>query len=393
MRLEIAFALILAIGPLISIEGRLGGNNNNRILQRPRRPRNREGGTVSTRDRVRNRNRDSARARANGLTPGGLTDTTTPAAPEDTQGGDDTASIPNLAPQLPQGAPEAPKVEDTTPVDPVPPTNAAPPAPVPEDPEDSLDGIDISEPDEEPEIPEPEPEIPAPEAPPQQDPNDVVDSPTNVDGDESRSGGDGEADAAIEISQEGPPQVQEPDPNDVVDSPSNVDGDVPRTGSVGDPEEPAMEISPEIPPAQVDPTDVVDSPSNVDGDPAPRSANLPTLDWLGRSIGGDAEEEDAPVVIGDGGYQAFVCGTFQQQAKDRCSSLPICKYKTIMEDGTRIITSELVPDQGNCVRRCDGKFGLSANHCDIHKGETCQAWITHCRCNSLSTDGGECQPF
>jgi hypothetical protein len=92
-------------------------------------------------------------------------------------------------------------------------------------------------------------------------------------------------------------------------------------------------------------------------------------------------------------YAGFFCGPpekGEQGIMEKCNSLPVCKFKRV-DDGSmgKIITSELEEGQGDCMRRCDTRFGLSEGHCGM--GEKCHSFIMGCPCPNLGDEG--CRPY
>eukprot|EP00541_Cyclophora_tenuis_P011127 CAMPEP_0116567182 /NCGR_PEP_ID=MMETSP0397-20121206/14859_1 /TAXON_ID=216820 /ORGANISM="Cyclophora tenuis, Strain ECT3854" /LENGTH=389 /DNA_ID=CAMNT_0004094133 /DNA_START=93 /DNA_END=1262 /DNA_ORIENTATION=+ len=263
---------------------------------------------------------------------------------------------------------------------------------------------------------ESEPEIPAPEPLPS-DPENTIDTP-NVDGsdpilvnvDLQPGPTDMSAPEPEPINQDNPdnpdtpttvdsdvppvdPEIAGPEPEpifedtgDIVDVPTNVDGESgpnaksAPTNTDSDTEIPAPEP---IPPFIQDTADIVDTPTNIDGD-TPMSSEPQQRTAGGASL----QARSAPVVIGRPGYQAYVCAPNFVDAKEWCVNRPVCKYKTEYRDGETIITTEIEENQGDCVRRCDSKYGLTSAHCG---GLSCFSYVTECKCASL--DGEGCQPY
>jgi hypothetical protein len=93
-------------------------------------------------------------------------------------------------------------------------------------------------------------------------------------------------------------------------------------------------------------------------------------------------------------YAGFFCGPpekGEQGIMEKCNDLPVCKFKRI-DDGAagKVITGELEGGQGDCMRRCDTRFGLS-EEVNCGPGEKCHSFVMGCPCNSLSDE--ECHPY
>jgi hypothetical protein len=109
----------------------------------------------------------------------------------------------------------------------------------------------------------------------------------------------------------------------------------------------------------------------------------------------------SPVItIGVGGgpfapsYAGFFCGPADEGEEgimNKCQQLSICKFKRIENgDAGKIITGELVQGQGDCMRRCDTRFGMSEEiHCG--PGEKCHSFILGCPCPNLNDE--KCHPY
>lgn len=79
-----------------------------------------------------------------------------------------------------------------------------------------------------------------------------------------------------------------------------------------------------------------------------------------------------------GVYTPSICGTSREEVESFCNTaMPICKYETEQALGHKPfhITDRLRPNQGDCIRRCDSKWGLSDKHClsgeECHLGASC----------------------
>ena len=103
-------------------------------------------------------------------------------------------------------------------------------------------------------------------------------------------------------------------------------------------------------------------------------------------------------IIGGGpnapGYAGFFCGPFAEGVLgiiSKCHDYPVCKFKRLDDDaGGIIITGELVEGQGDCMRRCDTRFGMSEEvHCG--QGEKCFQFVPGCPCVNLNDQ--ECHPY
>lgn len=81
-----------------------------------------------------------------------------------------------------------------------------------------------------------------------------------------------------------------------------------------------------------------------------------------------------------------VCAGSLAEAQFNCVELPICKF-SVGENG---ITNVMLPDQGECSRRCDSPI-LGDHHCAPN--QQCYHFVFGCACPKLATDGGECQPY
>ena len=102
--------------------------------------------------------------------------------------------------------------------------------------------------------------------------------------------------------------------------------------------------------------------------------------------------------IGVGPYAPAYAGFFCSPAAagvlgimNKCNGYPVCKFKRI-EDGAagKVLTGELVEGQGDCMRRCDTRFGMSQEvHCG--QGETCFSFVPGCPCPNLNDQ--ECHPY
>ena len=104
-------------------------------------------------------------------------------------------------------------------------------------------------------------------------------------------------------------------------------------------------------------------------------------------LGGGPLKPNAPA------YAGFFCGPSEKGEAgimEKCNSLPVCMFKRV-DDGTigKIITSELEEGQGECMRRCDPRFGLSEENCG--PGEKCHSFIMGCPCPNLNDEG--CRPY
>jgi hypothetical protein len=140
---------------------------------------------------------------------------------------------------------------------------------------------------------------------------------------------------------------------------------------------------------------VEEAPDAVESDPGP-TAGVVTVG--GAPVLGGV----VPIGGGSGGglrpyapaYAGFFCGPpgeGEEGIMEKCRDLPVCKFKRV-EDGAvgLVLTGELEDGQGDCMRRCDTRFGMSEEmHCG--EGETCHSFIMGCPCDNL-TDGG-CHPY
>lgn len=94
-----------------------------------------------------------------------------------------------------------------------------------------------------------------------------------------------------------------------------------------------------------------------------------------------------------GVYSPSICGTSRTAVEEICNTdRPICKYETKQASGHEPfhIMEKLRPNQGDCIRRCDSKWGLSEKHC--LQGEECHEGLVACtKCSILYKPG--CEPF
>ena len=81
-----------------------------------------------------------------------------------------------------------------------------------------------------------------------------------------------------------------------------------------------------------------------------------------------------------------VCAGSLVEAQFNCVELPMCKFSVRESE----VTNELLPDQGECSRRCDASI-LGDHHCAPN--QECFHFIFGCACVKLTSDGGKCQPF
>ena len=360
---------------------------------------------------------------------------------DDADGQDDEESLDDVEmppPELPP--PDLPPVEGTQPDTP----------PVDKTPGEGKSAGDI------PDTEAPTVEIPAmepiPESIESQDPQDKVDTPTQV---------DGEAPKGTEVARsEGIPKALIPasDPQDNVDTPTTVDGEAP------------LDQPPTTEQTAQDPQYVVDTPTNVDGgtpmsqkesveeafkglgnnnqdgsgagslndvsdmfESTNTAPNGNTMIEMGKSQGGsgseapqkafdaakhlpaqtnweaeddsdkvgtlytpriwkdpmDEEDTDPVVPLMSVGYRPMVCGRDLEKAQDSCSRLPICTYSKVLDPATGMERLELDANQGDCVRRCDSRYGLSEDHCGQH--EYCFSFVPTCPCSEI--DAEDCRPF
>jgi len=92
-----------------------------------------------------------------------------------------------------------------------------------------------------------------------------------------------------------------------------------------------------------------------------------------------------------------ICGTSIEEVEEVCrEKRPICKYKKIKNPNDPrgyIISEELADgeDEGNCLRRCDNKYGLSPEHCG--EGQDCITEVLTCGDCDILTEKGACQYF
>lgn len=104
-------------------------------------------------------------------------------------------------------------------------------------------------------------------------------------------------------------------------------------------------------------------------------------------------KEGSERVHGQHGYSPSICGMSLEAVQKVCNTeVKICKYKTEQTSGDEPfhITTTLQPNQGDCIRRCDKRYGLSQAHCS--KGETCFTGLTACTKCALLTRRG-CEAF
>lgn len=119
--------------------------------------------------------------------------------------------------------------------------------------------------------------------------------------------------------------------------------------------------------------------------PLPGTAAGPGMNAIGMPrMGGP------PGMAGAMGYDGFFCGPKggggHDAIRERCGSLPVCRF---IRNADFVITSELVAGQGDCVRRCDTRFGLSDDNCG--DDEECYSFVRGCPCENL--DDPECRPY
>lgn len=91
-------------------------------------------------------------------------------------------------------------------------------------------------------------------------------------------------------------------------------------------------------------------------------------------------------------YAPYICGESKEAVEEFCNSdRPICKFVTEQTSGDRPfhITNRLRRNQGDCIRRCDSKYGLSDAHCA--RGETCIKVPRCTKCALLTSPG--CEAF
>lgn len=104
-------------------------------------------------------------------------------------------------------------------------------------------------------------------------------------------------------------------------------------------------------------------------------------------------KEDSDRVHGQHDYSPSICGMSLEAVQKVCNTeVKICKYKTQQPSGDEPfhITTTLHPNQGDCIRRCDRRYGLSQAHCS--EGETCFRGVTECTKCALLTRRG-CEAF
>lgn len=92
------------------------------------------------------------------------------------------------------------------------------------------------------------------------------------------------------------------------------------------------------------------------------------------------------------GYAPYICGESKEAVEEFCNSdRPICKYVTEQASGDKPfrITNRLRRNQGDCIRRCDARYGLSDAHCS--RGETCIKVPKCTKCARLTSPG--CEAF
>jgi hypothetical protein len=120
-------------------------------------------------------------------------------------------------------------------------------------------------------------------------------------------------------------------------------------------------------------------------------------------VSGGPEHSNSTIGVGGGpgvpgppapSYAGFFCGPADEGElgiMNKCKVLPLCKFKRIENGGVgKIITGELVEGQGDCMRRCDTRFGMSQEiHCA--PGEKCHSFILGCPCPNLNDVG--CHPY
>jgi hypothetical protein len=114
----------------------------------------------------------------------------------------------------------------------------------------------------------------------------------------------------------------------------------------------------------------------------------------------NTQDKEPKVVEDDGeeldtqyGYSPSICGVSREAVEKVCNTeVNICKYETQQPSGKEPfhITTTLRPNQGDCIRRCDRRYGLSETHCLT--GETCFTDVTACTKCALLTRRG-CEAF
>lgn len=94
-----------------------------------------------------------------------------------------------------------------------------------------------------------------------------------------------------------------------------------------------------------------------------------------------------------GVYAPSICGKSRSEVEAVCNTdLPICKFQTKQASGHEPfrITTDLRAGQGDCIRRCDSKWGLSDQHCA--QDEECHEGVVACtKCSLLNKRG--CEAF
>lgn len=98
-------------------------------------------------------------------------------------------------------------------------------------------------------------------------------------------------------------------------------------------------------------------------------------------------------------YAGFWCGPRStpdydglEWVQEKCNVLPLCKYKTVTDGakGKKLKDPpELVEGQGECMKRCDPKDGLSEAHC-MDKDSECYPFVVGCPCANLNSGQGKC---
>jgi len=104
-------------------------------------------------------------------------------------------------------------------------------------------------------------------------------------------------------------------------------------------------------------------------------------------------KSEASSSYSSGVYAPSICGKSRKDVEAICNTdLPICKYQTMQATGHEPfhITTTLRPNQGDCIRRCDSKWGLSDKHCV--NDEECHVGVETCtKCALLNKRG--CEAF